>query len=157
MIDDQLTFPDHIAKTAWSCRFALFNIKKVRGLMYKYSHWIHTKTLRTDKAVNVRTHKKIRCMKRTQVHRIPRLFSLYIPINVKLSTHARAQHPTLSPPSNKWILIWQWVHFGKNKQQENGKRKQQDKKLYGKWIVGATIGGRNEKKYFIWNFVLQNY
>ncbi len=27
MIDDQLIFSDHIAKTAWSCRFALFNIK----------------------------------------------------------------------------------------------------------------------------------
>ncbi len=27
MIDDQLTFSDHIAKTAQSCRFALFNIR----------------------------------------------------------------------------------------------------------------------------------
>ncbi len=30
MIDDQLTFSDHIAKTTRSCRFDLFNIKKIR-------------------------------------------------------------------------------------------------------------------------------
>ncbi len=30
MIDDQLTFSDHIAKTARSYRFALFSIKKIR-------------------------------------------------------------------------------------------------------------------------------
>ncbi len=30
VIDDQLTFSDHNAKTARSCRFALFNIKKIR-------------------------------------------------------------------------------------------------------------------------------
>ncbi len=30
MIDDQLTFSDHIAKTAQSCRFSVFNIKKIR-------------------------------------------------------------------------------------------------------------------------------
>ncbi len=34
MIDDQLTFSDHIAKTARSCRFALFNIKKIRPFLY---------------------------------------------------------------------------------------------------------------------------
>ncbi len=33
MIDDQLTFSDHIAKTARSCRFALFNIKKIRPFL----------------------------------------------------------------------------------------------------------------------------
>ncbi len=29
MIDDQLTFSDHIAKTVRSCRFALYNIRPV--------------------------------------------------------------------------------------------------------------------------------
>ncbi len=33
MIDDQLTFSDHIAKTARSCRFALFNIKKIKPFL----------------------------------------------------------------------------------------------------------------------------
>ncbi len=33
MIDDQLTFSDHIAKIAWSCTFALFNIKKIRPFL----------------------------------------------------------------------------------------------------------------------------
>ncbi len=33
MIDDQLTFSDHITKTAPSCRFALFNIKKIRPFL----------------------------------------------------------------------------------------------------------------------------
>ncbi len=36
MIDDQLTFSDHIAKTAWSCRFALFNIKKIRPFLSEH-------------------------------------------------------------------------------------------------------------------------
>ncbi len=37
MIDDQLTFSDHIAKTAWSCRFALFNIKKIRPFLSEHA------------------------------------------------------------------------------------------------------------------------
>ncbi len=37
MIDDQLTFSDHIAKTAWSCRFALFNIKKIKPFLSEYA------------------------------------------------------------------------------------------------------------------------
>ncbi len=37
MIDDQLTFSDHIAKTARSCRFALFNIKKIRPFLWEYA------------------------------------------------------------------------------------------------------------------------
>ncbi len=31
VIDDKLNFTDHIAKTARSCRFALYNIKKIRS------------------------------------------------------------------------------------------------------------------------------
>ncbi len=31
--DDQLTFKDHIAKTARSCRFALYNIRKIRPFL----------------------------------------------------------------------------------------------------------------------------
>ncbi len=37
MIDDQLTFSDHIAKTARSCRFALFNIKKIKPFLSEYA------------------------------------------------------------------------------------------------------------------------
>ncbi len=35
VIDDQLSFTDHITTTAWSCRFALYNIRKIVGI-YKY-------------------------------------------------------------------------------------------------------------------------
>ncbi len=37
MIDDQLTFSDHIAKIAQSCRFALFNIKKIRPFLLEHA------------------------------------------------------------------------------------------------------------------------
>ncbi len=37
MIDDQLTFSDHIAKTAWSFKFALYNIKKVRPFFSEHA------------------------------------------------------------------------------------------------------------------------
>ncbi len=37
MIDDQLTFSDHIAKTARSCRIALFNIKKIRPFLSEHA------------------------------------------------------------------------------------------------------------------------
>ncbi len=37
MIDDQLTSSDHIAKSAWSCRFALFNIKKIRPFLSEHA------------------------------------------------------------------------------------------------------------------------
>ncbi len=37
MIDDQLTFSDHIAKIARSCRFALFNIKKIRPFLSEHA------------------------------------------------------------------------------------------------------------------------
>ncbi len=33
IFDDQLTFKDHIAKTARSCRFALHNIRKIRPFL----------------------------------------------------------------------------------------------------------------------------
>ncbi len=33
MIDDQLSFTDHIATTARSCRFALYNIRKIRPFL----------------------------------------------------------------------------------------------------------------------------
>ncbi len=36
-INDPLTFSDHIAKTARSCRFALFNIKKIRPFLSEHS------------------------------------------------------------------------------------------------------------------------
>ncbi len=37
VIDDQLTFSDHIAKTARSCRFALFKIKKIRPFLSEHA------------------------------------------------------------------------------------------------------------------------
>ncbi len=37
MIDDQLTFSDHIAKTTRSCRFALFNIKRIRPFLSEHA------------------------------------------------------------------------------------------------------------------------
>ncbi len=35
--DDQLTFKEHIAKTARSCRFALHNIRKIRPFLIEYA------------------------------------------------------------------------------------------------------------------------
>ncbi len=37
VIDDKLHFSDHIAKTARSCRFALFNIKKIRPFLSEHA------------------------------------------------------------------------------------------------------------------------
>ncbi len=37
VIDDKLNFSDHIAKTARSCRFALFNIKKIRPFLSEHA------------------------------------------------------------------------------------------------------------------------
>ncbi len=37
MIDGQLTFSDHITKTAWSCRFDLFNITKIRPILSEHA------------------------------------------------------------------------------------------------------------------------
>ncbi len=34
VIDDKLNFTDHITKTARSCRFALYNIKKIRPFLF---------------------------------------------------------------------------------------------------------------------------
>ncbi len=45
MIDDQLTFSDHIAKTARSCRFALFNIKKIMPFLSEHASISSIKSL----------------------------------------------------------------------------------------------------------------
>ncbi len=37
MFDDQLTFKDHIVKTARSCRFALHNIRKIRPFLTQHA------------------------------------------------------------------------------------------------------------------------
>ncbi len=37
IFDDQLTFKDHIAKTARSCRFALHNIRKIRPFLSQHA------------------------------------------------------------------------------------------------------------------------
>ncbi len=34
---DQLTFKEHIVKTAWSCRFALHNIRKIRSFLTQHA------------------------------------------------------------------------------------------------------------------------
>ncbi len=38
IFDDQLTFKEHIAKTAGSCRFALHNIRKIRPFLQSMLH-----------------------------------------------------------------------------------------------------------------------
>ncbi len=45
MIDDQLIFSDHIAKTAQSCRFALFNIRKIRPFLSEHASQLHAQAL----------------------------------------------------------------------------------------------------------------
>ncbi len=37
IFDDQLTFKDHITKTARSCRFALYNIRKIRPFLTEHA------------------------------------------------------------------------------------------------------------------------
>ncbi len=37
IFDDQLTFKDHIAKTIWSCMFALQNIRKIRPFLTQHA------------------------------------------------------------------------------------------------------------------------
>ncbi len=37
VIDDKLNFTDHITKTARSCRFALYNIKKIRPFLWEHA------------------------------------------------------------------------------------------------------------------------
>ncbi len=37
IFDDQLTFKEHIAKTAWSCRFSLLNIRKIRLFLTEHA------------------------------------------------------------------------------------------------------------------------
>ncbi len=37
MIDDKLNFTDHVTKTARSCRFALYNIKKIRPFLSEHA------------------------------------------------------------------------------------------------------------------------
>ncbi len=45
MIDDQLTFSDHITKTAQSCRFAVFNIKKIRLFLSEHDSQLFVQAL----------------------------------------------------------------------------------------------------------------
>ncbi len=48
MIDDQLTFSDHIAKTARSCWFALFNIMKIRPFLSEHASQLLVQALVRD-------------------------------------------------------------------------------------------------------------
>ncbi len=45
VIDDKLNFTDHITKTARSCRFALYNIKKIRPFLSEYATQILVQAL----------------------------------------------------------------------------------------------------------------
>ncbi len=45
MTDDKLNFSDHIAKTARSCRFALFNIKKIRPFLSEHASQLFVQAL----------------------------------------------------------------------------------------------------------------
>ena len=44
-IDEQLTFTDHIASVSRSCRFALFNIRKIRPYLTQYATQLLVQTL----------------------------------------------------------------------------------------------------------------
>ncbi|KAG7473975.1 hypothetical protein MATL_G00101630 [Megalops atlanticus] len=37
MIDDQLSFSDHVASVSWLCRFARYNIRKIRPYLTQYA------------------------------------------------------------------------------------------------------------------------
>src|SRR4029434_9191897 len=45
IIDDQLTFTDHIASVSRSCRFALFNTRKIRPYLTQYATQLLVQTL----------------------------------------------------------------------------------------------------------------
>ena len=45
IIDDQLTFTDHIASVSRSCRFALYNIRKIRPYLTQYATQLLVQTL----------------------------------------------------------------------------------------------------------------
>ncbi len=45
ILDGQLTFKDHIAKTARSCRFALHNIRKIRPFLTQHAAQLLDQTL----------------------------------------------------------------------------------------------------------------
>src|SRR4029434_9988837 len=45
IIDDYLTFTDHIASVSRSCRFALFNISKIRPYLTQYATQMLVQTL----------------------------------------------------------------------------------------------------------------
>ncbi len=45
IFDDQLTFKEHIAKTAQSCRFALHNIRKIRPFLTEHAAQLLVKAL----------------------------------------------------------------------------------------------------------------
>src|SRR4029434_4616308 len=45
IIDDQLTFTDHIASVSRSCRFALYNMRKIRPYLTQYATQLLVQTL----------------------------------------------------------------------------------------------------------------
>ncbi len=45
IFDNQLTFKDHIAKTARSCRFALHNMRKIRPFLIEHGAQVHVQAL----------------------------------------------------------------------------------------------------------------
>src|SRR4029434_9007729 len=45
IIDDQLTFTAHIASVSRSCRFALYNIRKIRPYLTQYATQLLVQTL----------------------------------------------------------------------------------------------------------------
>ncbi len=45
VIDDKLNFSDHIAKTAQSCRFALYNIRKIRPFLSEHATQLFVQAL----------------------------------------------------------------------------------------------------------------
>src|SRR4029434_3703975 len=49
IIDDQMTFTDHISSVSWSCRFALFNIRKIRPYLTQYATQLLVQTLMSSR------------------------------------------------------------------------------------------------------------
>ncbi len=49
IFDDQLTFKDHIAKTSWSCRFALYNIRTIRPFLTEHAAQLLVQALVTSR------------------------------------------------------------------------------------------------------------
>ncbi len=70
VIDDKLNFSDHIAKTARSCRFALYKIRKIRPFLSEHLHLHFTFMHLADAFIQSDLH----CIQVTVLHLISSCF-----------------------------------------------------------------------------------